>query len=108
MPPCGFRSHAVESIRSFLLDNLEYFIDLYAGRELSILEALESEMMEIDNIRRGGRGGSWSRLVVELNSRFYDELKAQRPQSWDDVRRLGNSIADAAAHDLRSLSVEVT
>lgn len=107
MPPCGYRSVAVESIRRFLIDNLEYFIELYTRRDISISEALESEAMEIDRIRRGERGGTWSKLVVELNSRFYAQLRAERPSSWEDVRRLGNGIADAAVHELSSLSVEI-
>lgn len=103
MPPCGYRPPAVESIRWFLVDNLDYFVELYTGRAFLIDEALEAESNEIAKIRGGDRGGVWSRIVVEINAEFYRQLKSRRPSSWLEVRQVGEAVISAMVQDLSSL-----
>jgi len=91
-------------MRWFLLDNLEYFIDLYRERGLSVSEALASEDTEIEKIRRGERGSVWSKIVVELNAEFYLQLRVRQPRSWLEVRQFGESIIDLMSQELQSLS----
>lgn len=104
MPPCGYRPPAVESVRWFMMDNLDYFIDLYEARGITVAEALSAESSEIDGIRRGERGGVWSKIVVELNAEFYKQLRASNPRTWAEVRPLGESIIDQITQELMSLT----
>lgn len=104
MPPCGYRPLAVESIRCFLLDNLDYFIDLYLNRGLSLIDALKSEADEIEKIRQGKRGSTWSRIVVELNAEFYSQLSSKQLKNWDEVRSSGESIIANMIAELTALS----
>src|SRR5438309_9511659 len=83
MPPCGYRPAAVDGVRAFLNDNLDYFVELYSRRGCSIEEALASEHREIASIRAGRRGGAWSAKVVEVNQLFYDRLAARAPSTWE-------------------------
>lgn len=104
MPPCGYRPPAVESIRWFMMDNLEYFIELYEGRGVTVKQALATESCEIARIRQGERGGLWSKIVVELNAEFYSQLRAKCPNVWSDVRPLGESIIEQLTQELISLT----
>lgn len=103
MPPCGYRGAAVDGLDAFLSDNLQYFIELYRGRGLTIAAALASEAKEIDLIRSGARGGPWSTRAVELNDQFYKLLADAQPQTWSDVERIGREIIAGAVTEFRSL-----
>src|SRR5258708_1092625 len=106
MPPCGYRPTAVDGIKSFLTDNLRYFIELYRGRGLSIEQALAKENREIADIRGGRRGGEWSAAIVEINQLFYDRLADRSPATWQEVEEKGLNIIANAEVELNSLLLE--
>ena len=106
MPPCGYRPTAVDGMKAFLLDNLDYFVELYSRQGLTVHEALTKEFDEITRIRGGARGGAWSAKIVEINQLFYDRLAARGPQGWNDVRREGRAIIANAEAELASLLLE--
>lgn len=106
MPPCGYRNPAIDGIAQFLLDNLEYFIELYTEKGMSIENAIATEFGEIARIRNGVRGGAWSAIVVEINERFYSLLLNEQPSNWEDVRRIGKNLVATATADLRSLTLD--
>jgi hypothetical protein len=104
MPPCGYRPPAVESIRWFLSDNLDYFIELHGSEGVTVEEALVAEAAEISKIMRGERGGRWAKIVVLLNAEFYSQLREKRPARWDDVKAIGELIIDDLVSELTSLT----
>ena len=107
MPPCGYRPPAIDGMRRFMADNLEYFVALYRPQGLTVAQALAVERGEIARIREGERGGPWSATVVELNARFYDCLQRAAISSWDDVLHAGDAIIGELERDLNSLTSTV-
>lgn len=103
MPPCGYRAEAISGIERFLTDNLEYFIELYRPKGMIPKDAMAREMLEINAISEGRRGGRWSAATVEVNRAFYKALAEQRPSDWEQVELVGRTLIQQARNDLSSL-----
>lgn len=87
MPPSGYTSGQSESITSFLVSCSRALEKEATENGLSLIDALNREVDNINQIIASNQFDEISRIVLELTKWFYNEIINKAPESSEEYSR---------------------